>query len=78
EDKIAEARSQIAEEELRKQQLSAKATEVPRERIEAIAKEGIQHYSAGLQANGEVDRLSNENAVLQRKLEHTKELYKAF
>ncbi|MCI85241.1 hypothetical protein A2U01_0106520, partial [Trifolium medium] len=72
----AEARSQIAEEELRKQQLTEKASEVPRERIEAIAREGIQHYSAGLQANVEVDRLTNENAVLQRKLEHTKELYK--
>ncbi|MCI88435.1 hypothetical protein A2U01_0109722, partial [Trifolium medium] len=71
EDKIAEARSQIAEEELRKQQLTEKASEVPRERIEAIAREGIQHYSAYLQANGEVDRLTNENAILQRKLEHT-------
>ncbi|MCI67185.1 hypothetical protein A2U01_0088443, partial [Trifolium medium] len=33
---------------------------------------------AGLQANGEVDRLTNENVVLQRKLEHTKELYETF
>ncbi|MCI84554.1 hypothetical protein A2U01_0105832, partial [Trifolium medium] len=50
----------------------------PRAKIEELAHAGLQHYSDGLVISSEVDRLTNENNVLQRKIEHTKEQYHNF
>ncbi|MCI50931.1 hypothetical protein A2U01_0072175, partial [Trifolium medium] len=78
EERIAEAKERIAQEEIKKQEFAAQAVEVPRAKIDELAHAGIQHYSDGLVISCEVDRLTNENNILQRKLAHTKELYYNF
>jgi predicted XRE-type DNA-binding protein len=70
--------AKIAQEEQMKEQFAAQAVEVPRSKIEELARAGLQHYSEGLVVSSEVDRLNNENNVLQRKLEHTKAQYHNF
>ncbi|MCI35016.1 hypothetical protein A2U01_0056237, partial [Trifolium medium] len=69
---IRELEEKIVQEESKKEQFAAQAVEVPRAKIEELAHAGLQHYSDGLIVSSEVDRLTNENNVLQRKLEHTK------
>jgi predicted XRE-type DNA-binding protein len=75
---IRELEAKIAQEEQMKEQFAAQAVEVPRSKIEELARAGLQHYSKGLVVSSEVDRLNNENNVLQRKLEHTKAQYHNF
>jgi predicted XRE-type DNA-binding protein len=75
---IRELEAKIAQEEQMKEQFAAQAVEVPRSKIEELARAGLQHYSEGLVVSSEVDRLNNENNVLQRKLEHTKAQYHNF
>ncbi|MCI56150.1 hypothetical protein A2U01_0077401, partial [Trifolium medium] len=64
EEKIVEAKEQIAQKEIKKQEFDAQAVEVPRAKIEELAHVGIQHYSNGLVISSEVDHLTNENNVL--------------
>ncbi|MCI80631.1 hypothetical protein A2U01_0101902, partial [Trifolium medium] len=54
EKKIDEAKEQIALEEIKMQEFTAQAVEVPRAKIGELAHAGIQHYSDGLAISGEV------------------------
>jgi hypothetical protein len=75
---IRELEKKIAEEEKRKEEFASQAAAVSRVKIEELAQDGIKEYSQGLVAGREADRLANENAVLRRKLAHTKEQYQHF
>ncbi|GAU25058.1 hypothetical protein TSUD_257520 [Trifolium subterraneum] len=75
---IRELESKIGQEEEKKKQLEAQAVEVPKATIEEKAKIGIHHYSEALRAGVEVDRLTGENNVVQRRLAHLKSLYDQF
>ncbi|MCH85645.1 hypothetical protein A2U01_0006494 [Trifolium medium] len=71
-------KEKINQEEIRKQEFAAQAVEVPRAKIDELAHAGIHHYNDALIISNEVDLLTNENNVMQRKLAHTKELYRNF
>ncbi|MCI06642.1 hypothetical protein A2U01_0027702, partial [Trifolium medium] len=75
---IREVEEKIAQEEERKKEFEEQAVEVPKADIDALAHKGLEHYSNGVYMSHKIDRLTEENTILDRKITYTREEYYKF
>ncbi|PNY08031.1 hypothetical protein L195_g004541 [Trifolium pratense] len=75
---IEELKEKIRQEEAKMERLATLAVEVHRAKIDELAHEGLQHYSDCLAVQRQVERLTNDKEMLQRKLVSIRNQYYQF
>ncbi|PNX89288.1 hypothetical protein L195_g045407, partial [Trifolium pratense] len=75
---IKELEEKIRQEETKREHFANLAVEAHRIKIDELAHEGLQHYSDGLAYQKRVERLTNDQEMLRRKLVSIRNQYYQF